>query len=428
MVLYRRRMQANPVSGRPLRFVFAPFGSEGDLAPLMWLGDRLLARGHVVRVAANPYYETLVRSRGHVFLPVGDAGLLKAALEDERIWEGPGASRLLLEGLLGSLLPIVHGFMRDREPVDLVVGTSFAVGAQLAAEAKGVPFARIHLQPSPLRSAGDLPVAARQLAWLGRMPPFFIRCHFKLLDLVLDGKPLRRVNEVRGQLGLRPFKSFYDDVCQGGAGLAAMFPDWYAPVQPEWPRCLRQFGFPVASGRRLEPLAESLQAFLEDGAPPVVWTHGSANFHTAEIERAAEAAMRSLGVRGVVIGPRIQESSSPGLLRLRYAPFDALFPRCRAVVHHGGIGTMVRALRAGVPQLIIPRAFDQFDNAARAVRLGFAKTVDYRQIARVPDVLRSLLADDALTRRSGELGANLEPPEECVAWLEGLATGQGRRP
>src|SRR6202012_1799180 len=60
----------------------------------------------------------------------------------------------------------------------------------------------------------------------------------------------------------------------------------------------------------------------------------------------------------------------PGRRCRAYVPLRALLPRCAALVHHGGIGTTAEALRAGVPQVIVPLAFDQFDNAARVRALG----------------------------------------------------------
>jgi rhamnosyltransferase subunit B len=51
-----------------------------------------------------------------------------------------------------------------------------------------------------------------------------------------------------------------------------------------------------------------------------------------------------------------------------------LLPQVAALVHHGGIGTTAAALAAGIPQLIAPFAFDQFDNAARTVRLGVGQS------------------------------------------------------
>jgi vancomycin aglycone glucosyltransferase len=47
-----------------------------------------------------------------------------------------------------------------------------------------------------------------------------------------------------------------------------------------------------------------------------------------------------------------------------------LFPRVAAVVHHGGAGTMTAAARAGVPQVIAPRSYDQPYRAHRVETLG----------------------------------------------------------
>ncbi|MFC7652541.1 glycosyltransferase [Pseudoduganella danionis] len=59
-------------------------------------------------------------------------------------------------------------------------------------------------------------------------------------------------------------------------------------------------------------------------------------------------------------------------MALAQAPFHALLPRVAAIVHHGGIGTTAEALRCATPQLIVPFAYDQFDNGLRARQLGVA--------------------------------------------------------
>ena len=47
------------------------------------------------------------------------------------------------------------------------------------------------------------------------------------------------------------------------------------------------------------------------------------------------------------------------------------------MVHHGGIGTCAQALRAGIPQLVLPWGVDQFDNALRLKKLGVARVGNY---------------------------------------------------
>src|SRR4029078_11194284 len=69
----------------------------------------------------------------------------------------------------------------------------------------------------------------------------------------------------------------------------------------------------------------------------------------------------------------------PNVRHESYAPFGRLLPRCAALVHHGGIGTTSQALRAGVPQLIMPMSHDQFDNAVRVRRLGVGGEVKRRK-------------------------------------------------
>nr|WP_308605827.1 nucleotide disphospho-sugar-binding domain-containing protein [Massilia sp. DJPM01] len=76
-------------------------------------------------------------------------------------------------------------------------------------------------------------------------------------------------------------------------------------------------------------------------------------------------------------------------------------PRVAAFVHHGGIGSTSQALAAGVPQLIQPMAFDQFDNASRALRLGVARCSAPKRYtaSAVADQLHQLTADQALATR-----------------------------
>ena len=69
----------------------------------------------------------------------------------------------------------------------------------------------------------------------------------------------------------------------------------------------------------------------------------------------------------------------PGVRHCSFAPFRQLLPLCGAVVHHGGIGTTAAALCAGIPQLILPLAWDQPDNAERVRRLGVGARLGSRQ-------------------------------------------------
>src|SRR5262249_35856367 len=109
-----------------------------------------------------------------------------------------------------------------------------------------------------------------------------------------------------------------------------------------------------------------------------------------------------------------------------YVPFSQVLPRAAALVHHGGIGTTAQGLAAGIPQLIMPLAFDQPDNAARLGRRGGGRTLPPRSFRgpAVARLLEALLASPEVASRCKELARRVQesrPLEEVCRVVEGLA-------
>jgi rhamnosyltransferase subunit B len=119
-------------------------------------------------------------------------------------------------------------------------------------------------------------------------------------------------------------------------------------------------------------------------------------------------ALKALGLRGILlIGP---EKNRPAklpdtILAAPYAPYGLLMPRARAVAHQCGIGTLSHTLRAGVPSVACPFAFDQPNNARLLEARGLAEVVLPHQhdIASIGNALQRLLAGDA-PRRAQSIG------------------------
>jgi UDP:flavonoid glycosyltransferase YjiC (YdhE family) len=105
----------------------------------------------------------------------------------------------------------------------------------------------------------------------------------------------------------------------------------------------------------------------------------------------------------------------PQIVRhLDYAPLAAMLHRGAAFVHHGGIGSCALGLHSGVPQLVMPMAFDQHDNAARLVRLGVGATV-------APNRFRVEAVADQLDR----LLTSPDVRQTCQTWRERCAVNRG---
>jgi UDP:flavonoid glycosyltransferase YjiC (YdhE family) len=191
-----------------------------------------------------------------------------------------------------------------------------------------------------------------------------------------------------------------------------MFSPLVGAPQPDWPANARVTGF--AFYDRHEPMPAALQAFLDAGDPPIVFTLGSAAvFDPGEFYRDSAAAARAIGRRAVLLVGQdalAAPSSDQQIAVAPYAPFSELFPRAAVIVHQAGIGTTAQALRAGRPMLIVPFSHDQPDNGARMVRLGVARVIGRRQYSAssATDALRGLLDDPSYSAKAGAAAAQIQ--------------------
>ena len=409
----------------PLRILFVPFGSEGDVNPLLWLAEGMGARGHEPAFLITPHYGRLVQKRGFPWVPIGTEEDFVRFARDPRMWHRMQGTKTVVQGMLKTLPAYREGFAKTGRDFDLVVLSSMALGAGSVAEAMGLPRCTLHLQPVLFRSIHDCPVFMEELSWLARSPRWVKRFFFGLVDVLFWETARKSLNSFRSGMNLPPLRNFYAEAFHGAEGIAALFPGWFAHPQPDWPPQVRQFGFPLSFVPR--PLPESLEAFLDAGDPPVAWTHGSANFDIQHFQSRALAVSQELKLRCLLISLDSPEGPLPaGAFHIAHARFEDLFPRCRAVVHHGGIGTTAKCIAAGAPQLIIPRSHDQPDNASRIANLGIGKTLSYRKIdsANLCLTLRDLLASKMATSRSKEFQARMlavDTLSEVCDWAEEIA-------
>jgi rhamnosyltransferase subunit B len=177
---------------------------------------------------------------------------------------------------------------------------------------------------------------------------------------------------------------------------------------------------PTSSGAELSP---RLEQFLLNGTPPIVFTPGTGHQHAACFFKAAMNALQRLGRRGLFITPhaaQLPASLPDSIMWQSRVPFDALLRRAAAVVHHGGIGTTAEAFCAGIPQLIVPFAYDQFDNGLRAKRLGVAEVLLAKHISatRMQKQLTYLLTSRDVARACSTLAKKWIPKPELTRLLD----------
>jgi len=416
-----------------MHIFFAPIGTSGDVDPFVGLGRALKRHGHRVTIVANRYYDKLVERAGLEFAPWGDAEEYKAKLNDPDFWDPKRSIPFALrEVYLPAVRPVYQELAARCEPGRTVVaGPPMAIGARLAHDKLGIPFATVLLQPTFIRSVYQAAEGYRYLMprWA---PKFYRRLWFRFVDRWVDGMFREPIDSLRAELGLPPVGKGFFNWFRSPQLQLGLFPDWFGQPQPDWPKTLRLTGFPLYDEKGVETISPEADQFLKSGAPPIVFTFGTGMRQAKEVFAESVAACRALGQRGVLL-TRFREqlpAELPADIRhFDYLPFGELLPRVAVLVHHGGIGTLSQALAAGIPQLVVPFAYDQPDNAARLERLGVARTVphDSYRASVVAPALQELLQSSAVAVCCQALAQRLRdarPLDEAAHALEGLA-GQG---
>jgi UDP:flavonoid glycosyltransferase YjiC (YdhE family) len=137
-------------------------------------------------------------------------------------------------------------------------------------------------------------------------------------------------------------------------------------------------GFARFDGSDQKQIPAGTLDFINAGTEPIVITFGTGMRHAKTMFEKAAKACTLLNRRAILATttPSDLPSQLPETIHhCPFAPFGQLFDRCAAVIHHGGIGTTAQAIAAGIPQLIMPLAWDQYDNADRVTRLKVGHSI-----------------------------------------------------
>ncbi len=422
------------------RIIITTFGSFGDLHPYLAIGRELRAREHRVTLATSAIYREKIEGEGLHFHPVRpdltDFGtpeeLMPLVMDLKR-----GSEYFVRKMMMPHLRASYEDLLEASRGADLLLTHAATYAGPLVAEHLGLRWVSSVLQPLVFLSAFDPPLLppAPQLARLHGLGPGFHRALFRMMRRVTRpwGEP---VHALRSEIGLSP--TLQDPIMEGQHSperVLALFSRLLAAPQPDWPSQTVQTGFPFydKQGHRLDGKEESakpgleaaseLERFLEQGAPPLVFTLGSSavmdarSFYRESAEAARLLEMRAVLLIGADLRNRPSEPLPPGVAAFEYAPYSQLFPRAAALVHQGGVGTTGQAMLAGKPMLIMPYSHDQPDNAARIVRLGIGRTIsrDRYTAARAARELRLLLDNPAIARKAAEVGRAVQAENGTAA-------------
>ena len=416
------------------KITLATFGSYGDIFPYLAIGACLSGRGHKVTIAAPRTYAKVAQTAGLEFAPIrpdvnfDDTETFSRAMDPRK-----GTEFVVRE----IVIPNLRDSYADLEAVccqsDLVISHCLTYAVPILAEQYSLRWLSSVLSPLVFCSAYDPPALA-PIPWLAKtrvLGP-------SLVKLLLAGlkksawswsQPIR---QMRRELGLN---ATTDPLWEGQFspyGTLALFEEFFAQAQPDWPSSTEICGFPFydrdAGGNDDEP---RIAGFMKAGTPPLVFSLGTSGAHSApNFYNNAVMAAKNLGQRCIIVHGNA-EPSQPGsksVLYLKSAPVHELFGGAKIVIHAGGVGTTAQVLRAGKPQLVVPFSHDQFDNALRVERLGLGLALPHKSCkqANLQGTLEVLLDKSSFACRAEEIrgaGQFEDQPERACDLIESALKG-----
>ncbi|WP_331627995.1 glycosyltransferase [Actinomycetospora sp.] len=319
----------------------------------------------------------------------------------------------------------------DAHRSDALVSSMLMLGGLAAAEARGIPAVVLvpncYLIPTP----GMPPFG---MSW----PPArgaFGRARVAAMNnlgIRLWDRGLPRLNALRRDLGLEPLRHLFDQ--HRSAEHVLVLTSQAFDFSAELPRNVRYAGPQLddphwageAGSAPADVTSDDLVQEYPGGADPLVLVSMSTtDMGQVELLRRVVAALDRLQVRGLVTtGPGVDPDQVPAtrtVAVLRAAPHARIMSDAAAVVSHGGHGTVIKALAAGLPQLVVPLGRDQPNNAARITHRGAGLQLRRTSTTgAIAQAVERILQDRGFTHRAAELGATVRADAERTTVLEHL--------
>jgi UDP:flavonoid glycosyltransferase YjiC (YdhE family) len=379
-----------------MKFVLASYGGRGDIEPCAAVGRQLLRRGHDVLLAVPPDKIRLVESAGVAAVAYGPdthrsmnaateflgrfqgeiSALSQVVERVTRIWTEKSAT--LTAAARGADLLLAH--MNDQEL------------AANVAEYHGIPLAALHVFPARIMPSSEMYSGITKDAGDAQRRAL--------------GLPAAAVPATHAEDGLLELQT-YDELCLPGPAA-----EWLEPGGR------RPFVGVLTLELPTEADDEAL-SWIAAGTPPIYFGFGSTPIDSpAETVAVISAACARLGERALICAGANDFSGVPRFDHVKVVDalnYAAVFPACRAVVHHGGSGTTAAGLRAGVPTLILWTVWDQpmWAAAVESLKVGAGRRfLDSTLDSLVAD-LRAILTPECAAR-AREVAAQMTKPAESI--------------
>ncbi len=355
--------------------VLLAVGSGGDVAPFVSIGNAFARRGISTTLLGPARYESYASGCNLVYESIGAEDVFDAVFNGDDVWHptrGLGASwRYYAAAMRSAYERVVRQFNPDETAV---VSSSFAVGARALESLAGFQNATVHLSPAVIFSHVEPPrwpkhsIPSHWPSWLKR---FLARSAERF---AVDPTIRHALADPAQHLKLDLPPHLFSSWIHSSSRVYYAFPNWFCAGVADWPKNGMHVGFPLGAGLSGR-IPDAVDEFIRrDKRRLAVVTAGTAVRSSPHWVQGVCSTLIRNGWKILIVGREGVAGDfgflNSDLLACSHVPFTELFKRTELVIHHGGVGTLGEALRAGIPQVIYPQAHDQPENAAQIERLG----------------------------------------------------------
>ena len=404
-----------------MRIILVTAGSYGDVLPFIHIGKQLKTRGYQVTLVTSQYFQNKVLENDLEFYGFSTHEAYEQLLKSPDIFAAKKGAKAFASGILVPAIEPVYNYIARTHRVAisnktperiLLIATGFCFGARIAAEKFSIPLVTIKLAPIQFRIDSDRP---NHPLFRPCIPNWFTDGIWWLYDKFITDPLIKpHINALRERLGMAPVSRVLYQWWNSPQQVFGLFPDWLLSIDRHWPANCDLIGFPLPAATATS-LKKPVEQFLQHNPKPIVFTPGTA------VATAKQFFLEAMKIAEQIKKPvifltrfneNLPETLPSNCLHLDYVPLQNLLPRVGALVHPGGIGTLAEAIRARVPQLIVPAVNDQFDNAYRVEKLGLGLCLSQKEftvknvVPRIDTLFSSKKIHNTLAIRSRSLQHN----------------------
>jgi rhamnosyltransferase subunit B len=228
-------------------------------------------------------------------------------------------------------------------------------------------------------------------------------------------KLFQGINDFRIKCNLEPVKQVGTHWANSPLMTVGLFPSWFCSPANDWDKFVSLADFPTYDDPEVPCKSDKIDTFIgktRSLGKPIVFCPGSAVMNAPSFFKAAVEACVQLNKPGILVTnfeDQIPNDLPDNVIHVRYIPFSKILTQVETMVHHGGIGTMASCFSSATSQIIIPSAYDQFDNGQRVARLGVGQVLGKKQVSgsSLAAAIKKVYENDSFRQKCAQIQKNM---------------------